>query len=119
MLCSTGPIWPKAKIVKKKPGSGGMLAVKGEVTAVSKPDEYQSCTNCKGSKVVELIVECRKCGMKMKLRKSMVAQLVIEDEKEEKHRVTAFRDIVETIVRGQLGRAHVLSSSDAVHDYEK
>ena len=24
-------------------GSGGMLAVKGEVTGVSKPDEYRSC----------------------------------------------------------------------------
>ena len=65
--------------------------------------------NCKGSKVVEsseLIGECRKYGMKIKLRKcekSMVAQLVIEDEKVEKHRVTAFRDIVKTIAHGQSG----------------
>ena len=90
-------------------GSGGMLVVKGEVTGVSPVDEYRSCMNCKGSKVVELselVGECRKCGMQIKLRKCakcMVVQLVIEDEKGEKHRVTAFGEMIERIVRGQPG----------------
>ncbi len=71
-------------------------------------DTYNSCVSCKAKvqKKSETVGECTKCGMMAEMsrcHKSTAARLVLEDDKGNIHKVTAFNDIVEDIARGQEG----------------
>ena len=65
-------------------------------------EDYFGCMSCK-VKVSDMIGQCGKCGMKQKFSgcsKSYVAQFVIEDEKEGKMKVYAFKKVVGSIESG-------------------
>ena len=71
-------------------------------------DSYSSCKSCKVKvvEVSEVVGECSKSGMKVKMSrctKSVAACLVVEDEAGKEHRVTAFNEVVDDIIRGVDG----------------
>ncbi len=86
----------------------GVRVFDAEVVGVISCDNYNSCASCK-AKVVkksEVMGECTKCGMMVKMsrcKQSAAAKLVLEDNSGKVHKVTAFTDVVEDIVREQVG----------------
>lgn len=63
----------------------GKCVVKGEIVGVVGCDSYSSCKTCKAKvvEVSEVVGECSKCGMKVKMSRctrSVAARLVVEDE---------------------------------------
>ena len=86
----------------------GKGVVKGEIVGVVGCDSYSSCKSCKAKvvEVSEVVGECSKCGIKVemsKCTKSVAARLVVEDEAGKEHRVTAFNEMVDDIIRGVDG----------------
>ncbi len=86
-------------------GVGGAKVIKGEIVGVLACDAYSSCRSCK-AKVIkknEVMGECSKCGMKMKMArcgKSMAVRLIIEDDDGNEHKATAFTEVVQRIIQG-------------------
>ena len=79
--------------------------MKGEIVGVVGCDSYSSC-KVKVVEVSEVVGECSKCGIKVKMSrctKSVAARLVVEDEAGKEHRVTAFNEVVDNIIRGVDG----------------
>ena len=86
----------------------GEGVVKGEIVGVVGCDSYSSCKSCKAKvvEVSEVVGECSKCGMKVKMSrctKSVAARLVVGGEAGKGHRVTAFNEVVDDIIRGVDG----------------
>ena len=80
----------------------------GEVIGVVSCEEYLGCMLCKAKvgECNEMIGQCGKCGMKQKLTrcsKSCAARFIIENEEGGKMNVSAFNEVVESIVSGTSG----------------
>ena len=83
--------------------TGQLKVFNAEIVAVINSETYISCKNC-NAKVLESsgnIAVCGKCSTKMKLSKcgkKSVTRVILEDEKENEHKVTIFSDILHQIV---------------------
>ena len=82
--------------------------IEGEITAVLNVTKYSSCFNCKAkvNNISEVIGQCSKCDAIVKMSKcenSTSVRFVVEDSDHDTTTLTAFTDMIDSIVSGETG----------------
>ena len=83
--------------------------IEGEIIAVVYAEEYTSCFTCnaKVKEINEIIGECTKCGLKLKLKRcssAATARVKFQDRNSHKIDVTLFGKEIESITSGVSGK---------------